>query len=512
MPRAARPLATGRLAARLLATRLVAVVTALIVLVPLTGGTAAAAAPAVNPALAAPTGLVATNDSGSISLSWRQPRDGARAESFRVYEGSTVVARTTTTAALLDNLGFGSQHAYTVTAVDSRGRESAHTAPIHRTVWVGGAAPNCFPPQLPVLVTTEVTPSAIAVSWQPLAGPRPFRLQVESPALPTPLTLSMDGTGVRMGGLAPDTTYAFRVVTAGCNGQPLPPLASLTVTTPAGSALRPHAPVDAAVTAVTDDSATLRWSVPATGERPVRYAVYEGDTRVALTGSTSVTVRRLFHGQRYGFTVASIDAAGNESAHSPLIPVNTAVCPSPKPKPIALRAEALSPSTVRLSWVQISRAVSFTVYDGSTPVATTTAPAAVISGLPSNSGHSYRVVATLVNGCGDTARSASVSVRTPAGPTARPAAPTSVHARVATQNWNTDAVVAVTWSRPPDPALTYRVYEDATVVATSTGTSAEITVLTNTSHTYTVTAVDAAGNESVASRPSTVRVPYFPLP
>ena len=508
------------------ATRLLAAVTALIAFIPLTGGTpAAAAAPAaaapstaapatVNPALAVPTQLVAGNDSRSIWLSWRQPRDGARAESFRVYEGSTVVARTTTTAAYLTNLGFGSQHTYTVTAVDSRGRESAHTAPIHRTVWVGGQPPNCFPPQLPVLAATEVTPSAIALSWSPVLGPRPFQLRVESPALATPLTLPMEGTGVRIGGLAPDTAYAFRVVTASCNGQTLPPLTSLTVTTPAGSALRPQAPVDASVAAVTDDSATLRWSAPAGGERPVRYAVYEGATLIARASSTSVTVRRLFHAQRYAFTVASIDAAGNESAHSPLIAVNTAVCPSPKPKPTALRAEALSPSTVRLSWVQISEAVSFTVYDGSTPVATTTAPAAVISGLPSNSGHSYRVVATLVNGCGDTARSAGVSVRTPAGATARPAAPTSVYARVATQNWNTDAVVAVTWSRPPatEPALTYRVYEDATVVATSTAASAEITVLTNTSHTYTVTAVDAAGNESVASRPTTVQVPYFPLP
>jgi hypothetical protein len=169
---------------------------------------------------------------------------------------------------------------------------------------------------------------------------------------------------------------------------------------------------------------------------------------------------------------------------------------------------------VRLSWVQTSRAASFTVYDGATPVATTTAPAAVLSGLASDSGHSYRVVATLVNGCGDTARSSSVPVRTPAGPTARPAAPTGAYATVAVQNLNTDAVVAVAWSRPADtdPTLTYRVYEDATVVATSTGSSARITVRTNTTHTYTVTAVDAAGSESAPSGPTTVRVPYFPLP
>lgn len=491
------------------AARLLAVITTAIALIPAGAAHAAPATPrsTVNPALPAPTTLSATNDSGSIHLSWRQPRTGAQARSFRVYEGSTVVARHTTTNVLLRNLGFGTSHTYTVTAVDAQGRESAHSAPVTWSTWVGGQPPPCNPPMLAGFRTGEVTSSAVSLSWSWSDPFRPLLLQVGATNVPA------GRTGVRVGGLAPGTSHTLRVTTTDCRGMTYP-LASVTVTTLPGAVERPAPPATAEVTTVTDTSATLRWSAPTTGAPAVRYAVYEGGDRVAVTGSTAVTVRRLFHAQRYGFTVAAIDAAGNESAHTPILAVTTTTCPATRAKPIDVRADALSPSTVRLSWVQVSQAASFTVYDGSTVVATTTAPAAVLSGLASGSRHSYRVLATLLNGCGDSARSSSVTVRTPAGPSARPATPTGVYARVRTQNLNTNAVVAVSWSTPPgaDPAAGYRVYEDATVVATSTTSSAEVTVLTNTTHTYRVTAVDAAGNESAASAPATVQVPYFPLP
>jgi hypothetical protein len=76
---------------------------------------------------------------------------------------------------------------------------------------------------------------------------------------------------------------------------------------------------------------------------------------------------------------------------------------------------------------------------------------------------------------------------------------------------NSSATVVVSW-QPAGAAVSYRVYENADVVATSTGSPAEIVVGTNTRHTYVVTAVDAAGNESAAGAPVTVNVPYFPVP
>ncbi|MFI6319467.1 glycosyl hydrolase family 18 protein, partial [Nonomuraea sp. NPDC050556] len=63
-----------------------------------------------------------------------------------------------------------------------------------------------------------------------------------------------------------------------------------------------------------------------------------------------------------------------------------------------------------------------------------------------------------------------------------------------------NTTIDLAWNASTDNSGTikeYRVYEGATVVKTATGTSTQITGLSpNTSHTYTVTAVDPSNNES----------------
>ncbi|MFI6231193.1 hypothetical protein ACIBCR_28250 [Micromonospora echinospora] len=110
-------------------------------------GTVATTAPAVSAGStgpATPTALWASTTGSSISLTWEQPRTGARAAAFRVYEDDRVVARTTTTATYLD-VPFGSTHTYTVTAIDRRGRESARATPATGRSWQYGYNPECMP-------------------------------------------------------------------------------------------------------------------------------------------------------------------------------------------------------------------------------------------------------------------------------------------------------------------------------------------------------------------------------
>src|SRR5690349_8679049 len=76
-----------------------------------------------------PEDLYATNTGSSISLSWTEPGPSSQLSYFRVYEGSTIVARNDTTHVTIRNLRFGSSHTYTVTAVATNGVESAPSAP-----------------------------------------------------------------------------------------------------------------------------------------------------------------------------------------------------------------------------------------------------------------------------------------------------------------------------------------------------------------------------------------------
>jgi chitodextrinase len=256
---------------------------------------------------------------------------------------------------------------------------------------------------------------------------------------------------------------------------------------------------------------SLSWTA-APGPAPARYAVYDGAARVAVTTGTTATVDRLFHNTRHRFTVAALDAGGDESAHSPAITTFTETCRSMPPRPAGLTATATSASSVRLAWTLDAAATSYTVLDGDRPVLTTRYPEAVLTGLASASRHAYRVVATLPQSCGDTAPSRRADVTTPAGPAARPPAPATLALTGNVPgNWPTSAQLTLTWSAAA-PEAAYRVYEGADVVGETTATSITLPVGGGTTHEYAVVTVDAAGHESGPSPRLTAQAMFMPPP
>lgn len=90
-----------------------------------------------------------------------------------------------------------------------------------------------------------------------------------------------------------------------------------------------------------------------------------------------------------------------------------------------------------------------------------------------------------------------VSLTGPGGTVQAPPVPTGL-----TASATTTSSISLAWTEPAGTpaAASYKVYEGATVVATSTSTSAIVSGLASgTAHTYTVTALDAAGDESAPS-------------
>jgi hypothetical protein len=227
-----------------------------------------------------------------------------------------------------------------------------------------------------------------------------------------------------------------------------------------------------------------------------------------------VTIGRLYHASWHTFTVAALNAAGDESTHTRPVPANTAPCQVNPPRPIGLTATAVSPSSVRLSWVLRSAAISYTVYDGDRPVATPAGPEAMVTGLASGSRHNFRVTATLPDACGETPRSTAVAVTTPPGPTGRPAQPADLILTGNAPLGVNSTAITLSWTGSPggEPTTGYRIYEGATLAGTATGTQLSLTVGAGTRHTYTVVAVDVAGTESASSAPLAVQATYLPPP
>jgi chitodextrinase len=453
------------------------------------------------PGPAAPTELLATNDVSSITLSWTQPSWGYRPTHFRVYEGATVVARNTTTHVTVPGLGFGSTHTFRVTAVAANGLESDFSEPITRQVWVPGTNPACRPGPPTGLRFFDLRPTAVSLAWDPVDPPAPVQVSGGGQTFLTSLTHA------RIGGLTPATAHTLTVARRDCRGQLHP--ASVTVTTPAGSARLPGRP--AAVTAgqPTATAVRLSWNVPGDGAPVAYYDVYRGATRVAFAGPTSVELTDLWRATTYPFTVVAIGQDGSESAHSAAVTVRTLPCDAAPPAPNALTASAVSASSVALHWVSETEAGSFTVYDGPRAVGTVRVPSAMITGLPSRSRHRYRVVADLPD-CGSTAPSATVRVTTQPGPRARPTRPERVWQVPLPPRPDPTGTVVIAWTQPPstDPVRGYRIYEGAAVLGTSTSTTFSTRLPPATVHFVSVVAVDAAGNESAQSEPISVRASF----
>ncbi len=426
-----------------------------------------------------------------------------------------MVARNTTTRVTVRNLAFGSSHTYQVTAVDSSGRESPPSAPVTRSAFTGG--PVACGITIPTGFTaTEVTASSVSLSW---SNAIPFYDQpgtivvLENSAVILQTTLN----SARIGGLAPSSTHTYQVARRDCTGA-LHASAPLTVTMAPGGPQRPAPPTGTTAGTRTNTSIALSWTPSPSADPAVAYAVYEGANPITVTPSTSTILSGLWRDTAHEYRVAAVDSAGNESALSVAAQASTLPCDSPLPAPAGLTARALSPSSVALSWTHIAQVTSVTVFRlpaGAAPVPEATVPgqSVMITGLPSASTTRYAVVAD-TTGCGRSTASAPITVTTAAGPPARPPRPADLRVVSSTPNFDFTGTVTLGWTQPSgsDPAVGYRLYEGATLFATSPTTSLTLRLPGGPTHTVSVAAVDAAGNESAQSVLLAFTVPFIPPP
>jgi chitinase len=215
------------------------------------------------------------------------------------------------------------------------------------------------------------------------------------------------------GTLAPGASVSF-----GFNGSGPGTPANCTVNGQAcggGSGTQPPArPGAPSVTGVTNTSISLSWG--ASGGTVTGYRVYEGNTVVATSGTTSATVTGLAVGSTHTYTVAAFNSAG-ESPRSTAVTGTTSGGGTGVPGvPGNVRVTGATNSSISLAWNASSGSVSgYRVYEGSTVRATPTGTTATIGGLPACASRTYTVAA--FNSAGESARSAPVTGSTTGCPT-----------------------------------------------------------------------------------------------
>ncbi|MFP2997824.1 fibronectin type III domain-containing protein [Spongiivirga sp. MCCC 1A20706] len=227
---------------------------------------------------------------------------------------------------------------------------------------------------------------------------------------------------------------------------------------------------------------------PVSGSFTVPSGAADGAVRMRVSmkyNGVPTACETFTYGQVEDYTVVLGDGSGSgPDTEAPTTPGN-------------LAASNITQTTVDLSWVASSDNVGVTgynVYNGTTSLGTVTGTTANITGLTADTQYTFNVSA--VDAAGNESNQASVTVTTaaPAGDTEAPTTPGNVTASNVAQT-----TLDLSWNASSDNVgvTGYNVYNGSTNIGTVTGTTANITGLTaDTTYTFGVSAIDAAGNES----------------
>jgi len=468
------------------------------------GSTAAdAAAPST------PTGLAATAMSSSqINLSWNAATDNVGVTGYNVYRGGVQIA-TLGVVTTFQNSGLtaSTTYSYAVRARDAPGNMSSPSASASATTQ---ALPDTTAPSTPMgLAATAVSSSQINLSWTAatdnvgVTGYNIFRGGVQIATLGAVTTFQNTG-------LTASTNYSYTVRAFDAAGNVSPPTISASATTQAApDTIAPLAPTGLTATAASSSQINLSWTAATDNVGVTGYNVFRGGVQIATLGAvTSFQDTGLTASTTYSYTVRARDAAGNISAPSSpasattQAPAGDTTAPS---TPTGLTATAASSSQINLSWTAATDNVGVTgynVYRGGALIASVGAVTTFQStGLTASTTYSYTVRALDAAGNLSSPSSSASATTQAAADTTAPSTPTGL-----TANAVSASQINLSWSPATDNvAVTgYRVRRDGTLLITlGNVTTFQDTGLTAaTTYSYTVRALDAAGNVSAISSPA----------
>jgi chitodextrinase len=388
---------------------------------------------------------------------------------------------------------------------------NGHTAAIVMKTVVAPPVADTTPPTTPAgLSASTASSSQINLTWTAstdnvsVTGYRVYRGGALLAALAAV-------TGYQDTGLSPSTTYSYTVQAfdAAGNASAQSTAASAT-TSPVADTAAPSTPAGVVATAVSSSQISLAWTASTDNVAVTAYRVYRGGALLATLGAvTAYQDAGLSPSTTYSYTVQAVDAAGNASAQSTAAsattpPVADTAAPS---APTELVATAVSPSQISLSWTASTDNVGVTgysVYRGGSLLVTVGAVTTLQNtGLTPSTTYSYTVRALDAAG-NASGQSASASATTPAAPdTTVPSAPTGL-----TGTAVSSTQINLSWQASADNAgvAGYTVYVNNAALTTTTATSFRHTGLTPaTTYSYSVSAFDAAGNNSAPTAAVSVK-------
>jgi hypothetical protein len=273
----------------------------------------------------------------------------------------------------------------------------------------------------------------------------------------------------------------------------------------------PTTPTNLRVTSLSQTSVTLAWNPSTDNSGSVTYSVYkDGQSFTVPQGQTSYTIDWLSPGRTYSFYVRASDKALNRSGQSNTVTVTTPRDTTPPSAP-ELSGSVLSPSQVFLTWTRSTDDITwwtlgYRIFANGVPVTEhvnwTGERRVRLRHLTPATTYSFTVDANDFNG--NTTMSNAVTLTTePTNDVTPPSAPTNV--RIVESNGACEFWVGWTQSTDdtdPQYAIEYEIYVNGVLSPLAVGAGIDRDFVYGTAsgeNTFTVKAVDRAGNTSEAS-------------
>jgi hypothetical protein len=267
-------------------------------------------------------------------------------------------------------------------------------------------------------------------------------------------------------------------------------------------------PTNLRVAAITPHSVTLAWNAAVNSGSFVYVieASFGYRVGVAQTETSYTWTRDMIPGRTYSFVMWAGDAKGRESAKSNKLTVTLPVDTTPPAAPV-VSVTGTTSSTVGLAWPAVAdddhTCCSYRVFANGALVSLdnllwTGERAVTVLRLAAASTHSFSVVAVDPSGNASAPSATVTATTTPSTDTTGPTAPGNVYAfDFGCETWlfwteSTDDV-------DPQEAIRYEIRVNGVFDGALTNIDRWITYGTQSTNTYSVQAIDSAGNRSIVS-------------
>jgi chitodextrinase len=460
-----------------------------------------------------PTSLTAVaNNARRVSLQWSPSSDDTDVDRYVVTRDGEVLDDDVAATSYSDvTVEPGRSYVYAVSAVDAA--DNASVASDEVTVETP-ALVDVEPPTAPAALTaTDVAAEQVSVQWEASTDDTAVH-HYEVFRGGTKIADDITATGHIDTTVQPGSTYSYRVRAVDGEDNVGGFSETVEVTTPVlPDTAAPSIP-SALSSTKTTTTVNLQWQAATDDVGVDHYQVSRDGTVVDddVTGTTFADAG-LQPSTSYSYAVRAVDAARNAGSPAAITVVTADPPDTTAPTtPTGLVTTENLYNRVSLTWAAATDNVGVTRYQvlrGTTVIAASvTTLAFTDAAVAANTTYSYSVRA--MDAAGNTGAAAVLSVRTPAVPdTTAPTAP-----RTLSTSANTATSVGLQWLAATDNigVAKYQVYRNNVLLADNVTVLryTDATVAANTSYTYRVRALDAAGNASPSTPDLAVRTPLAP--